>query len=188
MVMGGDDNVPEGAVEMNDEVAIAEGEQVALLLAANLARTPVGCEGLLPCVIGAWSAALATPGGEMTEVRGLFSTMARISGTRDKSSEVIEVQTAVVAGGVRAAFLTNAARCPSGDGSVRPVVRAAMMVGALSVRVAAWVEDTLVTTLVEVTMVSGGADTTTAGISAGKPKGGAKGSRGRAGNGAFQSA
>ena len=75
-MIGGDDNVPEEAVEMDDEVTIADGEHVALLLAANLARTPVGCEGLLPCVIGALSAALATSGGEMTEVRGLFSTMA----------------------------------------------------------------------------------------------------------------
>ncbi len=80
MVIGGDDRDSVEAVEMDEEVPIVSDEGVTLPLVANLASTPVGCAGLLPCVTGAWSAALATPGGARTEVRGLLSIMAQTSG------------------------------------------------------------------------------------------------------------
>ncbi len=100
-----------------------------------LPSTPVGCDGPPPYVFGAWSVALTTSGNDRTEVRGRFSMMALISGCCDSALEEGEVRAIVVVGGVRAAFFTNAARCPSGDGSERPPPEVAMIVGASPVAV-----------------------------------------------------
>ena len=87
-VVGGDDStLADGGVVADDVDITGEVEIVVLVL--NLANTPVG-EGawLLTWVTGAWSLALAASGGVITEGRGLFSTIARISGDRDISSGV----------------------------------------------------------------------------------------------------
>ena len=125
MVTGGDDS-DTGRAGVRDAVALVDEG----LVATYLARTPVGCDGLPLCVFGAWSVALTTSGSERTEVRGRFSIMALISGCCDNVLVEGEVRATVVVGGVRAAFFTNAARCPSGDGSERPLVETAMVVGA----------------------------------------------------------
>ena len=60
-----------------------------VVLVRNLAIIPVGGNPMsLALVTGAWSLALAASGGMITEGRGLFSNIARISGERDSSSGV----------------------------------------------------------------------------------------------------
>ncbi len=188
MVTGGDDSVPDEAMEERDDELVTDGEQVTLSLVTNFASAPVGCDELLPCVIGAWSAALATPGGERIKVRGRFSMIARISGCRDKVPVEGEVRATVVAGGVRAAFLTNAAKCPKGDDSVRPTAVVAMIVGAVMVEMVPSAEGPMVIGVVEMALMTGSVGTTTGGMGSGRPRGGAKGSNGRVGRGTFQSA
>ncbi len=87
-VVGGDDSTLADGGEVADEVEVT-GEVEIVVLVLNLANNPVGESAwLLILVTGAWSLALAASGGVITEGRGLFSTIARISGERDNSSGV----------------------------------------------------------------------------------------------------
>ena len=68
----------------------------------------------------------------MTDGRGLFSTIARMSGDLDRSSEV-PARMAVVTEGTLAVSLASAARCPAADDSVRMKVSATVLEGAVVV-------------------------------------------------------
>ena len=74
----------------------------------NLANTPINWTP--GWITGALSAALASPGGDSTNVRGLFSMMALSSGYRSRVLEVAGVRALVFGDGTWAVFLTRAAR------------------------------------------------------------------------------
>ena len=108
------------------------GDVGMVVMVLNFASIPVGDGEWLMCVMGAWSLALAASGGVITDGRGLFSTIARMSGDRDRSSGV-QVRTEAVADGTLAASLASAARCPAADDSVRVTSSAMVLEGAIVV-------------------------------------------------------
>ncbi len=87
-VVGGDDRTLTAGGVIDDEVAgPGSGEEVVLVM--NLRIIPVrGVPVSLTLVTGACSLALTASGGVITDERGLFSRIARISGERDSSSGV----------------------------------------------------------------------------------------------------
>ncbi len=113
----------------------------------------------------------------MTDGRGLFSTIARMSSDLDRSSGV-PVRMEAVTDGTLAASLASAARCPAADDSIRVKGSATVLEGAIvvieGVVVACW------------SLADGG--TARGGIWAGSPSGGRKGTTGYEGSGTFQSA
>ncbi len=87
MVGGDDSTLVAGGMVVNEAEDPGGVEEVVMVM--NLAIIPVGGGPTSPTLVtGAWSLALAASGGEITEERGLFSKIARISGERDSSSGV----------------------------------------------------------------------------------------------------
>ncbi len=87
-VVGGDDRtLTAGGVVVEEIDRPGSGEEVMLVM--NLPIILVGGVPMsLTLVTGACSLALAASGGVITDERGLFSKIARISGERDSSSGV----------------------------------------------------------------------------------------------------
>ena len=103
-----------------------------VVMVLNFASIPVGDGEWLMCIMGAWSLALAASVGVITDGRGLFSTIARMSGDRERSSGV-QVRTVAVTDGTLAASLASTARCPAADDSVRVTTSAIVLEGAVVV-------------------------------------------------------